>query len=74
LLITFSAFKINSLQAFSTVSEHSAGRELNVPLALAPTCLGRLLSPRFALRWRKTRGSRFAASASDGAQYTLFYG
>lgn len=61
-------------KAFSTVSEHSAGRELNVPLLLAPTRVGRLLSTFFALRWRKTCSGFLTTSASHGPQDTFFYG
>jgi hypothetical protein len=43
-------------------------------LALAPTRLGRLLSPFFALRWRKACRGGFAASTSNRAQCPLFYG
>jgi hypothetical protein len=50
------------------------GPQLAAPLAFAPTRLGRLLSPFFALRWRKTRSGLLAATAPHGAQYTFLLG
>jgi hypothetical protein len=73
LLIALQSSKSTVCSASSIFLEPGAARQLIALLALAPTCLGRLLSAFFALRWCQICSGLCAASAANGPQCALFY-